>query len=198
MHPSSLRRRCPPPAASGPAAAAPPSYVAKDSRHASLWPRRGLLRSENEPAADSELMRVFDTPDGHPPRPEGTFAPSVNHPKSYATIKWAGGSRKPPSSRGEDATIRDDLQFGRYFALTAGGYAAAPPQDEYATISFVLKRVCAFWSECTLEGVRFYSFHRVAIDMDRSAGSPGAPALLRVRLLFANFIPRKVIQLQFG
>ena len=177
MHPSSLRRRCPPPAASGPAAAAPPSYVAKDSRHASLWPRRGLLRSENEPAADSELMRVFDTPDGHPPRPEGTFAPSVNHPKSYATIKWAGGSWKSPSSRGEYATIRDELQFGRYFALTAGGYAAAPPQDEYAAISFVPKRVCAFWSECTQEGVRFYSFHRVAIDIGRSAGSPGAPDL---------------------
>ena len=34
--------------------------------------------------------------------------------------------------------------------------------------------------------------------LDRRAGSPGAPALLRVRLIFANFIPQKVIELQFG
>ena len=56
MHPSSLRRRCPPPATSGPAAAAWPSYAIEVSRLASLWPRRGLPRRENEPAPDSELM----------------------------------------------------------------------------------------------------------------------------------------------
>ena len=128
VHPSLLRCRRPPPAASGPAAAASPSCAIEVARPASFWPRRGLPRSENEPGPDSEIDVRFDAPDAARRSPNYPAGPSANHPNIDTTIKWAGGVRKSPSSSGEYSTIRNELQFGRYFAVSAGGDAAAQPQ----------------------------------------------------------------------
>ena len=100
-----------------------------------------------------------------------------------------GEMRKSPSSRGEYATIRNELQFGRYVAPSAGGYSAAPPQDEYATISFVPEACLRRMDSLRPEGgaVLFLSFMQSTLD--RIAGSPGTPVLLQVRLLSGIFLP---------
>ena len=94
--------------------------------------------------------------------------------------------------------IHDNTQesyFGRYFAPWAGGL---PLLRRKTNMQQQMKNFCIGWSECAQEGVRVYPFHRIAIDIGRSTDSPGASALLRVRLLFAPFTPQKVIELQFG
>ena len=194
-----MRRRCPPPAASGPAAAASPSYAVKVSRPASLWPRRGLPRSKNEPAADSELMRIFDAPVAARRSPHQPTASSTNDLKGETTIKWAGGMRKSPSYPGEYATIHDELQFGRYFALTAGGYAALRRRMNMQQYLLSRSVSASYGANAPRRGCGSSTpFVALQSTLDRSAGSPGALALLRVRLLCFNFFPRKVIELQFG
>lgn len=140
VHPSLLRCRRPPPAASGPAAAASPLCAIEVARPASFWPRRVLPRSENEPAPDSEIDVRFDAPDAARRSPNHPAGPSANHPKNDMTIKWAGGVWESPSSSGEYSTIRNELQFGRYFAPTAGGYAAARPQTNMQQYPLSLRR----------------------------------------------------------
>ena len=193
MHPSSLRRRCPPPATSGPAAAAWPSYAIEVSRLASLWPRRGLPRSENEPAPDSELRCVFDAPDAARRSPYHPAEPSENHPNIDTTIKWAGGSQKSPSSRGGYGSIRNELQFGRYFSPSAGGL---PLRGKNRMCNNILcpealammggesspRRGCGYGSRIALQST-----------FDQSAGSPGTLALLQVRLISGNFLQWKAI-----
>ena len=61
--------------------------------------------------------------------------------------------------------------------MTAGGYAAAPPQDEYATISFVPEACLRILdSNAPRRGCGATPFIALQSTLDRSAGSPGAPA----------------------
>ena len=115
---------------------------------------------------------------------------SANPPNIDTTIKRAGDRAGIAIIIGGNySTLRNELHFRRHFAPSAGGYAAAPPQDEYATISCVPEACLRRMDSLRPEGGRFCSFHCMQSTLDRIAGSPGTPVLLQVRLLSGIFLP---------
>ena len=96
------------------------------------------------------------------------------------------GNRRP--RRGNTRQYAMNCNSGDIL-LHQPGDMPRPPQDEYATISFVPEACLRRMDSLRPEGgaALFLSLH--ATTLDRIADSPGTPVLLQVRLLSGIFLP---------
>lgn len=175
VHPSLLRCRRPPPAASGPAAAASPSCAIEVARPASFWPRRGLPRSENEPAPDSEIDVRFDAPDAARRSPNHPAGPSANHPKRDTTIKWAGGVRERRPRRGNTRQYAMNCNLGDILLRRPGDMPLLGRRQICNNTLCPCDVGCVIWSDFDHEGACVSFLRHDSNDTGSSGDRPAQP-----------------------